>query len=210
MWWQIRPRTLRRKRGRTGPAARSLLRHLHGFPWAAGRFTLIRFFSSWSGSGWRVIAARCVLDVRVAPPRDAVNGCPLAERPRSLALPSPVRLGWLRIPIVGAILGVALTCRRVRGAVAEPPVVQFDLWLRPINQARLRTRVASMARDMLVPGAVALVRSPGGELSTTYGTTTLGGTAPVSLADHVRWIDHQDVDRHRDHAAGPGGQAQPR
>ena len=47
-------------------------------------------------------------------------------------------------------------------------------------------RVASMAREMLVPGAVALVRSPAGELSTTYGTTTVGGTISVSLADHVR------------------------
>ncbi|MBV8346227.1 MAG: beta-lactamase family protein, partial [Mycolicibacterium sp.] len=43
-----------------------------------------------------------------------------------------------------------------------------------------------MAREMLVPGAVVLVRSPAGELSTTYGTTTVGGTTPVSLADHVR------------------------
>jgi D-alanyl-D-alanine carboxypeptidase len=51
---------------------------------------------------------------------------------------------------------------------------------------RLRMRVASMAREMLVPGAVALVRSPAGEVSTTYGTTTVGGKIPVSLADHVR------------------------
>ena len=47
-------------------------------------------------------------------------------------------------------------------------------------------RVAAMAREMLVPGAVALVRSPAGEISTTYGTTTVGGRVPVSLADHVR------------------------
>ena len=43
-----------------------------------------------------------------------------------------------------------------------------------------------MAREMLVPGAVALVRSPDGELSTTFGTTTFRGATPVSLADHVR------------------------
>ena len=47
-------------------------------------------------------------------------------------------------------------------------------------------RVAAMAREMLVPAAVALVRSPAGEISTTYGTTTVGGRVPVSLADHVR------------------------
>jgi D-alanyl-D-alanine carboxypeptidase len=55
-----------------------------------------------------------------------------------------------------------------------------------MNQMTLRVRVASMAREMLVPGAVALVRSPAGEISTTYGTTTVGGRVPVSLADHVR------------------------
>jgi D-alanyl-D-alanine carboxypeptidase len=55
-----------------------------------------------------------------------------------------------------------------------------------MDQMRLRMRVASMAREMLVPGAVALVRSPAGEISTTYGTTTVGGKIPVSLADHVR------------------------
>ena len=50
----------------------------------------------------------------------------------------------------------------------------------------LRIRVSAMAREMLVPAAVALVRSPAGEVSTTYGTTTVGGRVPVSLADHVR------------------------
>jgi D-alanyl-D-alanine carboxypeptidase len=57
---------------------------------------------------------------------------------------------------------------------------------RSIDETTLQERVASMAKEMLVPGAVVLVRSPVGELSTTYGTTTVGGTLPVSLADHVR------------------------
>jgi Beta-lactamase len=30
------------------------------------------------------------------------------------------------------------------------------------------------------------MRSPAGEISTTSGTTTVGGRVPVSLADHVR------------------------
>ncbi|MBV9512559.1 MAG: beta-lactamase family protein [Mycobacteriaceae bacterium] len=55
-----------------------------------------------------------------------------------------------------------------------------------MSQSTLQARVASMAREMLVPGAVALVRSPAGELTTTYGTTTVSGTTPVSVADHVR------------------------
>ncbi len=55
-----------------------------------------------------------------------------------------------------------------------------------MNEMTLRMRVTSMARDMLVPAAVALVRSPASEMTTTYGTTALGGTSPVSLEDHVR------------------------
>jgi D-alanyl-D-alanine carboxypeptidase len=55
-----------------------------------------------------------------------------------------------------------------------------------MDQMRLAMRVASMAREMLLPGAVALVRSPAGQISTTYGTTTVGGKTPVSVADHVR------------------------
>jgi D-alanyl-D-alanine carboxypeptidase len=55
-----------------------------------------------------------------------------------------------------------------------------------MNQMWLRIRVTAMAREMLVPAAAALVRSPAGEISTTYGTTTVGGRVPVSLADHVR------------------------
>lgn len=55
-----------------------------------------------------------------------------------------------------------------------------------MNQMWLRIRVSAMAREMLVPGAAALVRSPAGEITTTYGTTTVGGRVPVSLEDHVR------------------------
>ena len=104
------------------------------------------------------------------------------------ALPSPVRAGWLWIPTVGAILGVALLV----GACSAGPSpgssssASSTAGFTPMDQMRLRMRVAAMAREMLVPGAVALVRSPAGEISTTYGTTTVGGRVPVSLADHVR------------------------
>src|SRR6188472_4357733 len=104
------------------------------------------------------------------------------------ALPSPVRAGWLWIQTVGAILGVALLVGACSaGPSPSPPSsASSTAGFTPIDQMRLRTRVASMAREMLVPGAVALVRSPAGEISTTYGTTTLGGSDPVSLGDHVR------------------------
>ena len=104
------------------------------------------------------------------------------------ALPSPVRAGWLWIPTVGAILGVALLVGACSAGPSPSPSssASSTAGFTPMNQMRLRMRVAAMAREMLVPGAVALVRSPAGEISTTYGTTTVGGRVPVSLADHVR------------------------
>ncbi|OBA94428.1 D-alanyl-D-alanine carboxypeptidase [Mycobacteriaceae bacterium 1482268.1] len=86
------------------------------------------------------------------------------------------------------MLGVALLVGAC-GAGTSPspsPSEGSTTGFSPIDQMRLRVRVASMAREMLVPGAVALVRSPAGEVSTTYGTSTVGGSVPVSLADHVR------------------------
>jgi D-alanyl-D-alanine carboxypeptidase len=104
------------------------------------------------------------------------------------ALPSSVRAGWLWIQTVGAILGVALLVGAC-SAGSSPGRSSSGgstAGFTPINQMWLRIRVTAMAREMLVPGAVALVRSPAGEVSTTYGTTTVGGRVPVSLADHVR------------------------
>ena len=104
------------------------------------------------------------------------------------ALPSPLRPGALRIQTVGAILGVALLVGACGAGPSPSPSSSAGSTpgFTPINQMTLRVRVTAMAREMLVPGAVALVRSPAGEISTTYGTTTVGGRVPVSLADHVR------------------------
>lgn len=37
-----------------------------------------------------------------------------------------------------------------------------------------------------MPGAAMLVRTPDRELTTTYGTRTLGGSDPVTLGDYTR------------------------
>ena len=103
-------------------------------------------------------------------------------------LPSPLRPGWLRVQTVGAILGVVLLVGACGAGPSPSPSSSAGSipGFTPINQMTLRMRVTSMAREMLVPGAPALVHSPAGEVSTTYGTTTVGGRVPVSLADHVR------------------------
>lgn len=104
------------------------------------------------------------------------------------ALPSPVRPGWLRGRTVTAILGVALLVGACGAGPSPSPSSSAGSTraFTPINQMTLRVRVTAMAREMLVPGAAALVRSPAGEISTTYGTATVGDRVPVSLADHVR------------------------
>ena len=44
--------------------------------------------------------------------------------------------------------------------------------LKPIDQAALQTMVDTTAKELLVPGAVVLLRTPQGEFTVTHGTTT--------------------------------------
>jgi D-alanyl-D-alanine carboxypeptidase len=87
-----------------------------------------------------------------------------------------------------AVVGVAILVGACNARPAQsPPSPEISAaGSTPLNQMTLRMRVSAMAREMLVPAAVAIVRSPAGEFSTTYGTTALSGTSPVSTADHVR------------------------
>ncbi|MDQ4214859.1 serine hydrolase domain-containing protein [Microbacterium capsulatum] len=55
-----------------------------------------------------------------------------------------------------------------------------------VDPAALRTRFAGLAKELGQPGAAMLVRTPQGEITATYGVTTLGGSTPVSLDDHFR------------------------
>src|SRR5438045_3383182 len=58
--------------------------------------------------------------------------------------------------------------------------------LKPINQAALQTMVDTTAKELLVPGAVLLLRTPQGEFMVTYGTTQLGTTSPPRADTHFR------------------------
>src|SRR6201999_4176570 len=46
--------------------------------------------------------------------------------------------------------------------------------LKPIDQAALQATVEATAKELLVPGAVVLLRTPQGEFAVTFGTTLLG------------------------------------
>src|SRR5881398_2387067 len=58
--------------------------------------------------------------------------------------------------------------------------------LKPIDQAALQTMVDTTAKELLVPGAMVLLRTPQGEFTVTHGTTRLGTMSPPRADTHVR------------------------
>jgi D-alanyl-D-alanine carboxypeptidase len=50
----------------------------------------------------------------------------------------------------------------------------------------LRSDFERAAKEVLVPGAVVLLETPGGTLAATYGTGIRGSERPVSAEDHIR------------------------
>ncbi|MGH2600184.1 MAG: alpha/beta fold hydrolase, partial [Dehalococcoidia bacterium] len=58
--------------------------------------------------------------------------------------------------------------------------------LKPIDAAALQATVETAAREMLVPGAVVLLRTPQGEVIVSAGTTELGATIPPRADTHFR------------------------
>jgi CubicO group peptidase (beta-lactamase class C family) len=58
--------------------------------------------------------------------------------------------------------------------------------LKPINRAALQAMVSATARQLLIPGAVALLRTPQGEFTVDYGTTQLGAAISPSPQTYFR------------------------
>lgn len=58
--------------------------------------------------------------------------------------------------------------------------------LRPLDKTALQKIVETTAKDLLVPGAVAILRTPIGDFSTTFGSATFGGSVSVSADQHIR------------------------
>src|SRR5262245_37058309 len=56
--------------------------------------------------------------------------------------------------------------------------------LKPIDRAALQATVDRTAKEILVPGAVVILRTPQGEFTVTYGTTMLGAAAPPRADTH--------------------------
>ncbi|MET0900763.1 MAG: serine hydrolase domain-containing protein [Mycobacterium sp.] len=66
-------------------------------------------------------------------------------------------------------------------AAAEPPTS-----LKTIDPARLQTVVEVAAAELVVPGAVVLLRTPQGEFVASVGTTELGTRTPPATDTHFR------------------------
>ncbi|MFP5406091.1 MAG: serine hydrolase domain-containing protein, partial [Gammaproteobacteria bacterium] len=50
----------------------------------------------------------------------------------------------------------------------------------------MQNTVETLAKDMLVPGAVVILRSPNGNFQFTYGVTSYRGTQPTGFDQHIR------------------------
>jgi D-alanyl-D-alanine carboxypeptidase len=85
----------------------------------------------------------------------------------------------LKVLAVGLMTGLALvglsSCQR-----------QQKLALKPIDKAALQTLVDTTARELMVPGAMVLLRTPQGEFTVSYGTTLLGANSPPRADTHFR------------------------
>jgi D-alanyl-D-alanine carboxypeptidase len=84
---------------------------------------------------------------------------------------------------LGCVTGLSLSCTR-QPAPALKPIDQGAL--KPIDQAALQTMVARTAKELLIPGAVVLLRTPQGDFTVSYGTTLLGATSPPNEDTHFR------------------------
>ena len=63
-------------------------------------------------------------------------------------------------------------------APGATPAAAGSQGLKHIDQAALQAMLDKTAKELMVPGAIILLRTPEGEFTLTYGTTLLGATVP--------------------------------
>ena len=89
----------------------------------------------------------------------------------------------LKLPAVALMTGAALGC--VTG-LSLSCTRQRESALKPIDKSALQTMVDTTAKELIIPGAVVLLRTPQGEFTVSYGTTLLGATSPPGADTHFR------------------------
>jgi D-alanyl-D-alanine carboxypeptidase len=87
------------------------------------------------------------------------------------------------MPVLATGLTLGLTTRNAAAQDATPaasPAGDGDL------ASRLRPLIEPLMKEMLVPGAVVLARTPNEEFFAAFGTRVLGENIPVTTDDHFR------------------------
>lgn len=90
-------------------------------------------------------------------------------------------LTWRAMFVCASVLVAACTTMD-----AKQPALLAAPALRPVNAAEMQGTVDRLSKEMLVPGAVIILRTPNGNFTTTYGVTTYRGMVPTSFEQHVR------------------------
>ncbi|HXH34274.1 MAG TPA: serine hydrolase domain-containing protein [Plantibacter sp.] len=107
----------------------------------------------------------------------------LTNIPSAAARAASRRLSTTAVLVVATTLtlaGCAGTTPAAGRATAErPPAVTLDA-------RQLTAAFEQSAADMLVPGAVMLIRTPQGDVELAYGVTEWAGSTPVTMGDHIR------------------------
>src|SRR5215472_13769193 len=85
----------------------------------------------------------------------------------------------------------AIMARRILGIVVAlacslSGTAEATTNLKPFDPVALRGVVEATAKELLLPGAMVLLRTPEGDLAFGYGATELGGTKPPRADTHFR------------------------
>lgn len=84
--------------------------------------------------------------------------------------------------MIGKVMGVVLV-----GACVSTGARAADLsGLKPIDRAALQASIEGLAKELMLPGAMVLLRTPQGNVTFGYGTTEIGTANPPRADIHFR------------------------
>ncbi len=107
--------------------------------------------------------------------------------PRPTRRPAKARAAAIAGAVaLSVFVGACSSSTNTTGGSGGSGTAKSSATINPVDQAELESTVAELAREMMVPGAVVLLRTSDGTATVTYGTQTLNGSTPVSLDDHIR------------------------
>jgi D-alanyl-D-alanine carboxypeptidase len=106
---------------------------------------------------------------------------------------SQLRRGSLRIASFLVVVALLIkgcssvpTSSSATSAATRPGPAAGSSGLKQIDQSALQAMLDKTAKELLIPGAIILLRTPQGEFTVTYGTTQIGTTNPPRADTHFR------------------------